>query len=173
MAKSQRFNIAIGQRFRKLTVVRELPPKNKRYRMFLLLCDCGNEVSTRLDKLLAGRTGSCGCYQATKNIVHGFRYHPLYGVWESMVRRCANLDNPNYGGRGISVCLEWQNDVGEFVRWGISHGWKRGLQCDRIDNDGNYEPSNCRFVNSQVNRDNRTRREKATTRICAALSLPV
>jgi hypothetical protein len=66
-----------------------------------------------------------------------------------------NKDYKYYGGRGISVCPEWENDPVEFYNWCIENGWKKGLQIDRIDNDGNYEPGNCRFVTTQENNLNK------------------
>ena len=83
--------------------------------------------------------------------------HPLHEKWRSMRARCNNKRNPNYknyGGRGISVCNEWNNSL-VFMLWALTNGWKPGLQIDRIDNDGNYSPDNCRFVNNQQNANNR------------------
>ncbi len=82
----------------------------------------------------------------------------LYGRWLGMRRR---INNPlakqyhDYGGRGIRICDEWKSDFGKFYNWAINNGYKRELVLDRIDNDGNYEPSNCRFIDhheSQLNR---------------------
>ena len=88
---------------------------------------------------------------------HGLTHHLLYRVWDNMKERCTNPkvhDYPRYGGKGITVCEEWY-DVRTFYDWAIANGWKKGLQIDRRDNDGNYEPDNCWFVTRTVNMNNR------------------
>lgn len=90
--------------------------------------------------------------------IHGLSKHPLYSVWEYMKARCYNKNTiryNNYGGRGIRICDEWRNIPKAFIEWGLSNGWQKGLQIDRIDNDGNYEPSNCRFVTNRKNNLNK------------------
>ena len=80
---------------------------------------------------------------------HGYYYHPLYKVWISMIQRITNENHKfykNYGGRGIIICEEWDQSAKVFIEWALSNGWKKGLHFDREDNDGNYEPGNCRFV---------------------------
>jgi hypothetical protein len=88
---------------------------------------------------------------------HGYRYYPLYQVWVNMKKRCYNKDNKqykDYGGRGIIVCDEWMNPK-IFIEWCLANGWEKGLQIDRRDNDGNYDPDNCRFVTPKENSLNR------------------
>lgn len=95
-------------------------------------------------------------------LVHGSR-HPLYTAWQNMKGRCKNKNNPKYhryGGRGIQVCKEWLDDVNHFVGWALSNGWEKGKTLDRIDNDGNYEPSNCQWVSVEMNS-----RKKSTTKL--------
>ena len=82
--------------------------------------------------------------------------HPLYGVWSSMRDRCSNPNNKSYhryGGRGITVSDEWYR-VEPFIEWALKAGWKPGLQLDRTNNDGNYQPNNCRFVTRKENANN-------------------
>lgn len=82
---------------------------------------------------------------------------PLYWAWIDMRRRCQNPAHykfRDYGGRGIRVCEEWDS-FAAFRSWALANGWRQGLQIDRRENDGNYEPSNCRFVTSRVNCNNR------------------
>ncbi len=84
--------------------------------------------------------------------------HPLYRVWGGMIGRCENPKAggyERYGGRGIKVCGEWRNSSLGFITWALANGWKKGLHIDRIDNDGNYSPENCRFVTAAVNSRNK------------------
>jgi hypothetical protein len=85
---------------------------------------------------------------------HGLSKHPLYFVRNRIKSACKNpkyTDYPNYGGRGIKICSEWDNDFLSFYNWAMENGYKDGLQIDRIDNDGNYNPLNCRWVTCQEN----------------------
>lgn len=90
--------------------------------------------------------------------VVGFRSHPLYNTYRSMIKRCYNEKTRffcHYGGRGITVCKEWRDDRLVFRKWALENGWQPKLQIDRIDVNGNYEPANCRFVTAKVNLANR------------------
>lgn len=105
-------------------------------------------------------------YQAYSHRTHGVcTDHPdLYGVWCSMKGRCENPNRPkykDYGGRGIKVCDEW-HDCGAFAEWAFSSGYKRGLQIDRIDVNGDYCPENCRFVTPKQNSRNRRNTKRLT-----------
>ena len=83
---------------------------------------------------------------------------PLYSVWANIKHRCnstKNIGYKNYGGRGIQMCDLWLNDFYEFKKWSMSNGYVNGLQIDRINNNGNYEPNNCRYVERHVNCANR------------------
>ena len=89
---------------------------------------------------------------------HGWYKHPLYAVWTSVKSRCNNEKcngYHNYGGRGITICNEWNDSPNLFIEWAITSGWALGLEIDRIDNEGNYNPSNCRFVTRSKNAKNR------------------
>ncbi len=84
---------------------------------------------------------------------HNLCSHPLYSIANAMHQRCYNKKRKgykNYGGRGIKVCDEWLNDKEAFINWSLDNGWEKGLTIDRIDNDGDYEPDNCRFVTRQA-----------------------
>lgn len=93
------------------------------------------------------------------NRKHRLAETKLYKVWNSMKHRCYNETNTRYnryGNRGIKVCGEWLSDFEVFMTWSILNGYKEGLQLDRIDNNGDYKPENCRFVPSSENSRNRS-----------------
>lgn len=107
-----------------------------------------------------------GNYHHKGNSKHGL--YPdnaaLFNVWQTMKGRCENpnrLKYKDYGGRGIKVCEEWQ-EAKNFVLWALSNGYEKGLQLDRIDNDGNYCPANCRFVTPKENSRNRRNTKRLT-----------
>ena len=89
---------------------------------------------------------------------HGKSHTPLYNVWYAIKQRCYYVNNisyPNYGGRGIIMCDEWKNDFIAFYDWSMLNGYKKGLQIDRINVNGNYTPANCRWVSNYVNANNK------------------
>jgi hypothetical protein len=133
--------------------------RNRKY--VLCLCDCGVEKEIPYDNLIIGKTNSCGCYAIEVRgkgvITHNLSKHPLYTCYVSMKERCYNPKNPSYrryGERGIIVCEEWLNNFQTFYDWAIKNEWKKGLTIDRIDNDKNYEPDNCRCTTRQVQNNN-------------------
>jgi hypothetical protein len=127
--------------------------KDKQKRKFYKIeCDCGKVFDRAYQKI---KNGSTKCYSCS-HIKHGWSQDKekkkLYYVYDSMKQRCNNKNNKNYsyyGGRGISICEQWNNFT-NFKEWAISNGYKTGLTIDRINNDGNYEPSNCRWVNMKT-----------------------
>ncbi|MFA7287365.1 MAG: hypothetical protein WC055_00650 [Melioribacteraceae bacterium] len=127
-----------------------------------VLCRCSCKKKTikeiHLGSLKAGRSSSCGCYNLEllieRNGTHGLAKYPLYSLWGYIKNRCYNKNYKRYkdwGGRGIIMCDEWLHNPRLFMDWCMNNGWEDGLEIDRKDNDGNYEPSNCRFVTSEVN----------------------
>lgn len=129
----------------------------------LCRCDCGTEKEIIFYRVKNGVTKSCGCLSreitARRNMKHGLRYHPAYDTYNAMMARCYNEKDDvyhHYGGRGISVDEEW-HDIKKFINWCENNGFDKKLQLDRIDNNGNYSPNNCRFVTPTVNLRN-TRR---------------
>lgn len=106
--------------------------------------------------------------------LHGMVTHPLYAVWKEMRYRCSKPEHPwyrCYGARGIAVCQEWQDSFLTFFEWSVKNGWQEGLTIDRIDNDGNYEPDNCRFVTRVVQTQNTRRTILDETKVRAIRAL--
>ena len=154
-----------GMRFGKLIVEKYIGIR-KRQAIWLCKCDCGNETYTVARQLLSCGTLSCGCIQLQaahdtcmkRNVTHGFsKKDPLYFIWKNMRYRCFNPNNKsykNYGGRGITICKEWE-DYTIFKKWAVSNGYNPKLSIDRIDNDGDYCPENCRWVTRKIQNNNK------------------
>ena len=155
----KRVEVKEGERYGRLTIIREVEPAgsiHKRVRRFLCRCDCGNEIICRLPNLKSGTTKSCGCYRkfvsSNRRDCHHLQNTRIYRIWCGMKRRCYNKHNEHfdrYGGRGIIVCDEWKTDFMNFYDWAMSNGYDDKLSIDRINNEGNYEPSNCRWANQK------------------------
>ena len=154
-----------GRRFNHLTVISRFHENSKTHARWLCRCDCGNETVVTSDHLKSGNTTSCGCAgysNLCNNETHGMSGTKIYKVWRNMIQRCENPNTEsykNYGGRGISVCKEWRDDFTAFYNWAVSSGYDPDApfgKCtiDRIDVNGNYEPSNCRWVDMVVQRHN-------------------
>ena len=150
----------IGKKFNRWTVLEPSHQDKFRVKYWHCICVCGKKKVVNGNSLQNGRSKSCGCLQkesARENKRHGMWGTKLYQVWAGMKQRCENKKSKayaNYDGRGIIVCLEW-NDPKCFMDWALSNGYKEGLQLDRIDNNKGYSPENCRFVTPQVNECNR------------------
>jgi hypothetical protein len=130
------------------------------------LCVCGTRKRLRHDMVISGHVKSCGCLVKDKEYCtkHGYAKTKLYGVFKNMHQRCNNPSNPGYfryGGRGITICYEWQSfDL--FLSWALENGYREGLSLEREHNDGNYEPSNC-FWATDLEQMNNTRRSRRVT----------
>lgn len=159
----------IGKRFNKLLVL-SFDRKDKYNHLYWLCkCDCGNEIIVRGDHITRNEIQSCGCYNAELNIKrgkqvgkktkHNLSKHRLYCIWTGMKTRCYNKKSPNYkwyGAKNILVCNEWKNNFQEFYNWAIENGYKDDLTIDRINTNGNYEPSNCRWVDNIEQSNNKS-----------------
>lgn len=153
--------ILTGLKFGRLTAGELIVKKRSQYRVYYkCICDCGKEKEVKADHLIRGMTKSCGCLLVERrgqdSITHGHSYNPLYFVWYAMMDRCYKksfVDYRNYGGRGIIVEKEW-HDLSKFIL-DMSEGYQKGLQLDRVDNDGNYCKSNCRWATRKENNRNK------------------
>lgn len=149
-----------GQKFGKLTALRDSGKRTleHKYVIWVCLCACGNFTETSSSSLRSGGTRSCGCLRRENGFKRMFKHGEartrLYRIWKSMKSRCCNLKAHNYkryGKRGIQVCIEWKEDFLSFRNWALNNGYTNNLTIDRIDNDGNYEPSNCQWITQSEN----------------------
>jgi len=161
----------VNLKYGRLTVVSEVKVNvGKRNRMFFeCVCDCGNKVRIRKDCVQSGGSLSCGCLkkeQDKKNLgnhSHKKSHTRLYKIWLGMKARC---NNPNvdsytrYGGRGIKVLGDWNDDFNSFEKWALENGYEEHLTIDRIDNEKGYCPENCRWLTNKEQCNNRRNTNK-------------
>lgn len=159
--------ICSGDKYGMLTIVKEVESKinssGREIRCFLCKCDCGKEKVVPMNNLRSGNTKSCGCMRDRIRCKHGESNTRLYRIWASMVQRCTNphdLAYKYYGGRGIKVCVEWVKDFSAFRYWALSTGYnpeapQGKTTIDRIDVNGDYAPSNCRWVTMKMQSRNK------------------
>lgn len=152
-------------KFGRLTVISYENTRNQRS-VWKCICDCGNTTCVTSNELKSGHTTSCGCYRnelaRERALKHGFSKSKLLNKWKGMISRCENkkdVNYKNYGARGITVCNEW-HDYETFCKWAYANGFdesksKREMTLDRIDVNGNYEPSNCRFADWTLQQRNK------------------
>lgn len=155
-----------GKRFGELTVLERAKskktPSGKSRTMWRCKCDCGKESIVDASSLKRGTTTTCGTHKSVKNInahkTHGMSRTRIYTEWIAMKSRFYNSSSPDfsrYGGRGITVCDEWLHDFQAFYDWAMANGYAEDLSIDRIDVNGNYEPSNCRWADDELQSNNK------------------
>lgn len=151
----------VGQKFGRLTVLRQVPnPSTSGHKERMYECVCENDdnvVLVRSDHLRSGRVVSCGC-KRKEGLCRSPEEKLLRSRLKGMRSRCYNPKDgkySDYGGRGISICEEWLNDPSKFVTWAMQNGFEPELSIDRIDNDGNYEPDNCRWTTRETQCNNK------------------
>ena len=160
----------VGKKYGRLVVI-EYAYRNPRGKsMWKCKCDCGNTKVVLGTHLTSGHTTSCGCYNEEvikgRNTTHGMSNTRLYNIWRVMLKRC-NYENAtnyeHYGAKGIRVCKEWY-DFETFRKWAMSHNYSDKLTIDRVDNNGDYSPENCRWVDMKTQLRNTTRNKLITFR---------
>lgn len=158
-----------GERFGRLVVLgigeRRIRPNGVRRIYWLCRCDCGTELLAYGSNLIQRPDPSCGCLQTEKlvrkNRTHGGSVRGarerLYEIWTGMLKRCRR--HPDYAGRGITVCPEWST-YETFRDWALANGYADDLSIDRVNNDGSYTPSNCRWATYTEQANNRRPRKR-------------
>lgn len=152
----QRIILKVGDKFGRLTVI-ESKGSIKGHLVWLCQCDCGKYSTVRGSALKSGTTLSCGCFNHDKKTIHGLSRTRLFKCWDGMMRRVSYEKGrayKDYGGRGITVCDEWK-DFLTFREWALNRGYSDSLTLDRINVNGNYEPTNCRWITMKDQQNNR------------------
>lgn len=159
-----------GMKYGRLSV-KEIDYRENYRTYWKCLCECGKTCIVEGGNLRSGRQKSCGCIVSERgremliqmNTKHGLYDTRIYGIRRNMLQRCYNPKAKRYefyGGKGVTVCEEWKRDFMSFYRWALENGYQEDLTLDRIDVNGNYEPSNCRWVTLKEQNQNTSRSMK-------------
>lgn len=157
-----------GKHYGRLVAIEKVDNDRNNHKRWLCKCECGNEATVLENDLVTGKTRSCGCYyketRKTVSKTHGGSKTRLFHIWSSMRNRCENPSHKDYGyygGRGITVCDEW-NEYEAFSKWAYENGYADNLSIDRIDVNKGYSPDNCRWADA-ITQANNTRRNRMIT----------
>lgn len=150
-----------GKQFGYLTVIeRDVKTIGERNAKWVCKCECGNYSIATYGDLRRGHTTSCGCKKyESHNKTHGKTNTRIYKIWAHIKTRCTNpnfAEWEQYGGRGISICDEWNSSFESFFEWAISNGYSDELTIERIDVNKNYEPNNCKWITLKEQQRNKT-----------------
>lgn len=148
-----------NQKYNKLLAVRFIERDKHGNAIWECLCDCGNTSFVRLGALRAGQIKQCFKCSSNEKVKYNIKNDRIKSIYSDIKRRCYDESRKafhRYGGRGIKMCDEWLKNPASFEKWSLENEYSDDLSIDRIDNDGDYEPSNCRWVDVYVQANNRS-----------------